>query len=83
MKRTIRMKGDVYNARGTFTAGEVLTGWEWNVRPLVDSGAAEWYEPEPEPEPVEEVAVKARSKPKKKAKAEPKDEVKDGPASTD
>lgn len=49
-KRTVCVVKRVDNARGTFTAGDLITGWEWNVKPLVDSGAAEWYEPDAKPE---------------------------------
>lgn len=49
--RTIRFKGGATNTRGRFTAGETLTGKEKDLKPLVDSGAAEWVEDKPAPKP--------------------------------
>lgn len=44
MKRTIRFLGGASMAGQQYTRGDELTGREKDVRPLVDSGTAEWFD---------------------------------------
>lgn len=45
--KTVKFIGGAINTRGTFAPGDTLTGKEKDLRPIVESGTAEWVDAAP------------------------------------